>query len=582
VNLTQPYGFNRRWYSAALRQIAEARWRRQPLTIITGPAGAGKTTLCRQVADRDVTRTFVVLISTPPASANAFLKELACELDVLSRTAGAAASINTRELQQAVHHAIAGLAALGADCLVIVDDADRLEPQAVDEIRTLLDACNQRRPALQVVLVGGPSGELDRAAVERPAIERPAVAIASPAPTFRPVLVPPPTRVSEPTPALPATGIDSAPAAEVESAPAAEVESRFAGADVVEELAAPPIDDASAVDRIAQLVSAVEPPAVETLLVETLAMVEAPEAPASHDAPAISIDSHVSELAPPTIIEPASATAEPETDLAELILARFEDVSIGAALETEPAPVVASSATTLEHPAADTPPAVQPEAEPERTAQLDLEIAGVDAVATPIEVEVVAETPVVALTDAAVTHADAVVAETADAAVAHRFSFEDEAPPKRRRMAMPFRIAAAIVAGAGLWYGIARHNANVNQAAAAQAAKARTHAAEAALAAIVAEAEATEKSDGRQRVLLPDGPAWTDEVSRRAGVLARRPDVEGLVALRQAVEERRSREGADTKQVDAVLHQLDQILEDARRRRLVIDRQELLKDGHNK
>src|SRR5262245_58667147 len=181
VGLTQPYRYDRRWYSDALRQIAQARWRREPLIIITGPAGAGKTTLCRQVADRKSTRTFVVLITAPP-TANELLKELACELGVLSKAAAAATTIGNEELQRAVQHAIAGLAALSADCLIIVDDAHRLEPEGLAEIRALVSAGNQRRPSLQVILVGQP--------VE--ATERPVAAAGRPTTVPRPVLAPQP------------------------------------------------------------------------------------------------------------------------------------------------------------------------------------------------------------------------------------------------------------------------------------------------------------------------------------------------------------------------------------------------------
>src|SRR5262245_19872373 len=126
VGLTQPYGYDRRWYSDALTRIAQARWKREPLIIITGPPGAGKTTLCRQVADRHSTRTFVVSIATPPPATNAFLKEVACELGVLSRASAAATSIDSEQLQRAVRHAVAGITSLDADCLLVVDEAHRL------------------------------------------------------------------------------------------------------------------------------------------------------------------------------------------------------------------------------------------------------------------------------------------------------------------------------------------------------------------------------------------------------------------------------------------------------------------------
>lgn len=145
--------YDRRWYSAALKQIADARWKNERLTVISGPAGSGKTTLCRQIADRTGTRTLVVLLADPRSDANGFLRALACEVGVLSKTTSADAPIDTAALRQAIAELFASFATLGADCLVIVDDAHRLEPEARTAVDHLI-ASWRGRSSLQFVLVG--------------------------------------------------------------------------------------------------------------------------------------------------------------------------------------------------------------------------------------------------------------------------------------------------------------------------------------------------------------------------------------------------------------------------------------------
>src|SRR5262245_40317529 len=144
---------DRRWYSAALKQVAEARWKKARLTIISGAPGTGKTTLCRQLADRDGTRTLVVLLTTPPATVNELLRAIAAEVGVLSKHASAAPAIDDDALRHAVRDFLSSLSSIGAECLTIVDDAHRLPPEAVEELRALVGSDDEPMP-LQVVLVG--------------------------------------------------------------------------------------------------------------------------------------------------------------------------------------------------------------------------------------------------------------------------------------------------------------------------------------------------------------------------------------------------------------------------------------------
>lgn len=144
---------DRRWYSAALKQVAEARWKKERLTIISGAPGAGKTTLCHQLADRNGTRTLVVLLTTPPVTVNELLRAIAGEIGVLSKNANASTDITDDALRHAVRDFLTSLSSIGAECLTIVDDAHRLPAEANDELRALVGSGDAQVP-LQIVLVG--------------------------------------------------------------------------------------------------------------------------------------------------------------------------------------------------------------------------------------------------------------------------------------------------------------------------------------------------------------------------------------------------------------------------------------------
>src|SRR5207249_10783236 len=129
VSSNQHRRFDPRWYSSALRQIADAAWKHERLTIITGSAGVGKTTLCRHVEDRG-TRTVVISIPAPQPTGNAFLKQLACEIGALSHTNSPCTDITNQDLHFVARKYLVSLASLKTECVIIVDDAHCLQPDA--------------------------------------------------------------------------------------------------------------------------------------------------------------------------------------------------------------------------------------------------------------------------------------------------------------------------------------------------------------------------------------------------------------------------------------------------------------------
>src|ERR1700719_3658418 len=63
-------------HAAALAQVAYALERREPLVVITGEIGTGKTLLCRTVLQRLRRKTFLSVINDPLLERDDLLKPL--------------------------------------------------------------------------------------------------------------------------------------------------------------------------------------------------------------------------------------------------------------------------------------------------------------------------------------------------------------------------------------------------------------------------------------------------------------------------------------------------------------------------
>src|SRR6202521_637471 len=71
-------------HAAALAQVAYALERREPLVVITGEIGTGKTLLCRTVLQRLERKTFLSVINDPQLERDDLLKQLLPDLGVHS------------------------------------------------------------------------------------------------------------------------------------------------------------------------------------------------------------------------------------------------------------------------------------------------------------------------------------------------------------------------------------------------------------------------------------------------------------------------------------------------------------------
>jgi general secretion pathway protein A len=141
-------------HSAALAQVAYALERREPVVVITGEIGTGKTLLCRTVLQRLHRKTFLCVISDPQLDRDDLLKEMLQDFGVISKDRAKLTDASRHELIQTLQAFLRSLAPIQAHAVVIIDEAQHLQPEVLEQIRLLSNTDDERGTLLQIILVG--------------------------------------------------------------------------------------------------------------------------------------------------------------------------------------------------------------------------------------------------------------------------------------------------------------------------------------------------------------------------------------------------------------------------------------------
>jgi type II secretory pathway predicted ATPase ExeA len=145
-------------HDRALQALLSSVGRRDPVAVLTGEAGVGKTLLCRALVDQLDRRTLVSFVTAAPSSAEDLLKTLLVDFGVVSpddAATGGLAAASRGDLVGALRGFLGSLAALQASGLLIVDDAHSLHAPVLQELCALADIAASNN-LLQIVVVGAP------------------------------------------------------------------------------------------------------------------------------------------------------------------------------------------------------------------------------------------------------------------------------------------------------------------------------------------------------------------------------------------------------------------------------------------
>lgn len=156
-------------YDRVAQQMLGAIGRREPLVLLTGEAGVGKTMLCRSIIEQIDRRTLTSFVDESVSSMGELLKTLLIDFGVASRddvSRGRLASAAEGELAAALHEFLVSLAPLQAFAVVMIDDAQALPAQMLHDLSRIVSPTSER--LMQIILIGRP--ELARL-LEKPAAQ---------------------------------------------------------------------------------------------------------------------------------------------------------------------------------------------------------------------------------------------------------------------------------------------------------------------------------------------------------------------------------------------------------------------------
>jgi general secretion pathway protein A len=143
----------------AYEQLLTGLKRREALLLLCGETGTGKTTLCRGVLEALGPRTFSALILNPYMAGAELLRVVLRDFGFVSRDEikrGVLAQADVPQLLDALEGFLRSLMPLDAHAVVVVDEAQSLPPQVLDQIRMLTQYEQNGQRLVQVILVGQP------------------------------------------------------------------------------------------------------------------------------------------------------------------------------------------------------------------------------------------------------------------------------------------------------------------------------------------------------------------------------------------------------------------------------------------
>jgi general secretion pathway protein A len=150
------FRFDSASHAAALKEITYALERREPIVVVTGEIGTGKTLLCRTVIERSDRKTFVAIINDPQLQRDDLLTRMLEDFGVVSKDRAARAPIARHELVHALQEFLGSLAPIQAHAVVILDEAQHAQPDVLEQIRLVSNIQDERGTLLQIMLVGQP------------------------------------------------------------------------------------------------------------------------------------------------------------------------------------------------------------------------------------------------------------------------------------------------------------------------------------------------------------------------------------------------------------------------------------------
>lgn len=154
------FAYHSRSHTHALEQVTSALRRREGLIVVTGAIGTGKTMLCRSMLESFESRTFLSVILDPGLEVEDLLRKVLTDFGIISGidapATGPISDVTRHQFVSTLQQFLASLIPLQAHAVIMIDEAQRLNPRVLEEIRLLSNFETDEAKLLQIVLVGQP------------------------------------------------------------------------------------------------------------------------------------------------------------------------------------------------------------------------------------------------------------------------------------------------------------------------------------------------------------------------------------------------------------------------------------------
>lgn len=141
-------------HAAALAQVTYGLQRREPVVVVTGEIGTGKTLLCRTVVERLERQTFLSIVNDPLLEPDDLLKRMLQDFGAISKDRTRLTPTSRHDLVHALQEFLSTLARLQAHAVVIIDEAQHVQANVLEQIRLVSNIQDERGTMLQIILVG--------------------------------------------------------------------------------------------------------------------------------------------------------------------------------------------------------------------------------------------------------------------------------------------------------------------------------------------------------------------------------------------------------------------------------------------
>jgi general secretion pathway protein A len=144
-------------HEEAITLLQQAIRRKEGFIVLTGDIGTGKTTSCRALLEQLDTSVFTSLILNPFLSVEELLREVLLDFGVVSREgvrSGRIATASKHELISTLHQFLLSLMPIHGSAVLIIDEAQHLSMQVLEQIRIISNLETNESKLLQIVLVG--------------------------------------------------------------------------------------------------------------------------------------------------------------------------------------------------------------------------------------------------------------------------------------------------------------------------------------------------------------------------------------------------------------------------------------------